>query len=587
MEEKRWHKTRWTAGAAHEISGFDRPLTSFLDDAASRWPNQTYTIFQDGRRTFAQVKDAADRIANFLASRGIKKGDRVAIFLPNLPHYPPIFFGILKAGGACVTCNPMYKTAELNLQLKDSGAKAVFVMDHPQFYKTGQEAVQGTGIDPVVYCSVKSFLPPLKGFLGGLLGKIPKAESHDPKHLSFEQALAGQPKTPPKVEIKPKVDLAVILYTGGTTGVPKGASLTHHNFVSDVLAVEEWVRLSPTKGAPAQKLQRGDPKTCFIGVLPWYHSYGHTLTMLAAARLAAKVVCVPDPRAGKPPFTEVLKLIQEHKVTIMHGVPAVYNAVVNHPNVKDFDLSSIMACGSGAAPLPVEVAKKFEERTGAILFEGYGLSETAPMTHANPSFVHLRKFGSIGLPVPGTDSKIMDLETGTKELPVGQDGEIAVSGPQVMKGYWKKPEEDAVVFRQIEGKRFFLTGDIGHLDQDGFTFVTDRKKDMIDIGGLKAYPREVEEILYTHPKINMAAVIGIPDEKSGQAVKAFVVLQTGQTATPEEIIEFCKEKLAPYKRPRFVEFRKELPVTNVGKVLRRQLRDEEWAKMGKKPGVNA
>jgi len=318
-----------------------------------------------------------------------------------------------------------------------------------------------------------------------------------------------------------------------------------------------------------------------MGVLPWYHSYGLTLTMIMAVYLAARLVCVPDPRAGNPPFTEVLRLIEKYRATILHGVPTIYSAIVNHPLVEKFDLTSIVGCGSGAAPLPVEVARRFEERTGAILFEGYGLSETSPLTHTNPTNLRDRKFGSVGLPVPGTDVKIVDLETGTLELPLGEDGEIAVSGPQVMKGYWNRPDENELVFRQIDGKRFFLTGDIGHIDEEGFTVITDRKKDMIDVGGLKAYPREIEEILYTHPKVANAAVVGVPDERSGQAVKAFIQLKKGETATEDEIIEFCKDKMAGYKRPRYVEFREELPMTVVGKILRRKLRDEEWGKVRK------
>ena len=580
MEERIWHKHKWPEGVPRDLDFPEIPLYQLLEDTAKEYGDLTYTIFQGSARTFRQVNEMANQLAHFLISRGIRKGDRVAIFLPNLPHYPVVFFGILKSGATCVTCNPLYTSGELNFQLRDSGARAVFVMDHPQFYPTACKAMEGTGVEFLVHCNVKPFLPPLKGFLGGLLGKIPHASHHEPGHVSFEQALSGQPRTAPQVPISPKEDLALILYTGGTTGVPKGASLTHHNFTSNVFALEEWVRLEQVPGQGPQKLERGG-KHCLMGVLPWYHSYGLTLTMLTAVRLAARLVCVPDPRAGKPPFTEVLRLIELHRATALHGVPTIYSAVVNHPLVNKFDLSSIMACGSGAAPLPVELAKRFEEKTGAILFEGYGLSETAPLTHVNPTNVRDRKFGSVGFPVPGTDMKIVDLETGSRELPLGEDGEIAVSGPQVMKGYWRKPEENALVFREIDGKRYFLTGDIGHLDEEGFTVITDRKKDMIDVGGLKAYPREIEEVLYAHPKVANAAVVGVPDERAGQAVKAFIQLKPGESATPEEIIEFCRDRMAGYKRPKLVEFRPALPMTAVGKILRRELRDEELAK-GKK-----
>ncbi|MGQ9859452.1 MAG: long-chain-fatty-acid--CoA ligase [Thermodesulfobacteriota bacterium] len=578
MEEHIWHKHKWPEGVPWDVEVPEVPLFHLLEDTARQYGELTYTIFQDSPRTFRQVNEMANQVANFLASKGIGKGDRVAMFLPNLPHYPILFFGILKSGATCVTCNPMYTAGELNFQLKDSGARAVFVMDHPQFYATACKAVEGSEVELTVYCNVKPFLPTLKGVLGGLLGKIPKADRHERGHISLEQALFGQPRTAPQVSIDPKEDLALILYTGGTTGVPKGACLTHYNFMANVVALEEWMRVEPAPGQKPQKLEKGG-KHCFMGVLPWYHSYGLTLTMLSAVKLAARLICVPDPRAGNPPFTELLRLIEHHKATLLHAVPTLYSVLVNHPLVQKFDLRSIVACASGAAPLPVELAKRFEEKTGAVIFEGYGLSETSPVTHVNPTKREDRKFGSIGLPIPGTDMKILDVETGTRELPLGEDGEIAVSGPQVMKGYWNRPEENELVFRTIEGKRFFLTGDIGHMDEEGFTVITDRKKDMIDVGGLKAYPREIEEVLYGHPKVANAAVVGVPDEKSGQAVKAFIQLKPGQSATAEEIIEFCRDKMAGYKRPKYVEFRESLPMTTVGKILRRQLRDEEWSKL--------
>jgi len=579
MEERIWHKHKWPEGVPWDIEVPDAPLPALLEETVRDYGDLSYTIFQDSHRTFREVNELANKVAHFLISRGIKRGDRIAIFLPNLPHYPVIFFGILKSGATCVTCNPMYTAGELNFQLKDSGARGVFVMDHPQFYETACKAVEGSEVEFVVYCNVKPFLPPLKGLLGSILGKIPKARAHLPGHISLEQAINGMPATSPNVPIDPREDLALILYTGGTTGVPKGACLTHRNFWANIIALEEWMRIEPPSGGRPQKLEKG--KHCFMGVLPWYHSYGLTLTMLSAVRLAARLVCVPDPRAGNPPFTEVLRLIEHHKATLLHAVPTLYSVLLNHPLVEKFDLSSLVACASGAAPLPVELAKRFEEKTGAVIFEGYGLSETSPVTHVNPTDRSLRKFGSVGLPLPGTDVKILDVETGTREMPLGEDGEIAISGPQVMKGYWNRPEENELVFRNIEGKRFFLTGDIGHIDKEGFTIITDRKKDMIDVGGLKAYPREIEEVLYGHPKVANAAVIGVPDEKSGQAVKAFIQLKPGETATEEEIIEYCRDKMAGYKRPKYVEFRETLPMTTVGKILRRQLRDEEWAKAKK------
>jgi long-chain acyl-CoA synthetase len=580
MQEKLWHQHNWPEGVAHEISDFEKPVTTFIDEAAQKWPNNTYTIFQGATRSFAEVKATADRIANFLISRGIKKGDRVAIFLPNLPHYPAIFFGILKAGAVCVTCNPLYKAMELNYQLKDAGAKAVFVMDHPQFYPMARKAVEGSDIETVVICGVKSYLPGLKAFLGSLLGKIPAADSHDPGHFFFDEIVASAKSEPPTVEINPAEDLALVIYTGGTTGVPKGAALTHSNFVFDVKVVQEWVRYPHEEGGPPEKVRLGGFHT-YLGVLPWYHSFGMTLCMLWSCHTGSRLICIPDPRAGKPPFTDTLKAVQKYQATVVAGVPTIYVAFTNHPLLNQFDLTSMQACGSGGAPLPVEMARQFEAATGAVLFEGYGLSETSPVISLNPTNVEQRKFGSVGFPMPNTDIKILDSDTGLTELPQGEDGEIAVSGPQVMKEYWQRPQETDEVFRQVDGQRFFLTGDIGHFDEQGYLIITDRKKDLILVGGFNVYPRDVEEILYQHPKVEMAAVVGVPHEKSGEVVKAFVQLKAGEQVSQEEMLEFCKENMAGYKRPKLIEFRDSLPQSAVGKVLRRELRDEEKAKQDK------
>jgi len=577
MTATTWPTPNWPEGVPNEISGYEKPLFSILDDTANDYPNQVYTIFNDATRTFAQVKDTADRIANFLASRGIQKGDRVAIFLPNLPHYPAIFFGILKAGAVCVTCNPLYTANELNYQLKDAGAKAVFCMDHPQFYPTTVEAIKDTDIETVVICGVKSYLPPIKAFIGGLLGKIPKAGNYQPDHLFFDDVVTGAQPLPPEVEIDPTNDLALIIYTGGTTGVPKGAALVHTNFTSNLMALDEWGRLVHEPGGKPEKFRRGGYHT-YLGVLPWYHSFGLTVAMLSACGNGSAIVCVPDPRAGNPPFTEVLKVVQKHKPTVMPAVPTIFVAFTNHALLDQFDLSSLMGCFSGGAPLPPQVCKQFEEKTGAVIFEGYGLSETTPVASANPTNTVQRKIGSIGFPVPSTDIKILDIDTATTELPQGEDGEIAIRGPQVMKCYWNRPEETEDVFCEIEGKRYFLTGDIGHIDEEGYILVTDRKKDLIIVGGFNVYPRDVEDILFQHPKVELVAVIGALDEKRGEAVKAFIQLKPGEKATEEEIFEFSKEKMAGYKRPKQVEFRESLPVSNVGKVLRRVLRDEELKK---------
>jgi long-chain acyl-CoA synthetase len=578
MAAMTWPTPNWPQDVPHDVSDYEKPLYSVLDESAQAYPNQVYTLFNDAIRTYAQVKDTADRVANFLVSCGIQKGDRVAIFLPNLPQYPAIFFGILKSGAVCVTCNPLYTANELNYQLNDAGTKVVFCMDHPQLYPTTVAAVKDTDVESVVICSVKSYLPKIKALLGGLLGKIPKAQHHESGHLFFDDIVASAQPRPPAVKINPAEDLALIIYTGGTTGVPKGAALTHANFSYNLKASYEWIRLVHEPGAKPEKARKGGHHT-YLGVLPWYHSFGMTCALLSACAAGAKLICIPNPREGKPPFTDVLKIVQKHRPTIMPAVPTIFVAFTNHPHLDRYDLNSLMGCFSGGAPLPPEVCRQFEEKTGSVIFEGYGLSETAPIASVNPTNLAQRKIGTIGFPLPGTDIKVIDINTGLNELPRGEDGEIAICGPQVMQGYWQRPEENENVFREIDGKRYFLTGDIGHIDEEGYILITDRKKDMIIVGGFNVYPRDVEDILFTHPKVALAAAVGVPDAKRGETVKAFIQLKPGETATAEEILAFCKENMAGYKRPKIVEFRDSLPVSNVGKILRRVLRDEESDKI--------
>ncbi|MHA2378086.1 MAG: long-chain-fatty-acid--CoA ligase [Candidatus Thorarchaeota archaeon] len=575
MDEMLWHKHKWPETVKKSIDYPDEPLFAILDRAAEKYGQETSTIYSGVTRTFAEVKGDAEKIANFLASRGIGKGDRVAIFLPNMPQYPPIFFGILKTGAIVVTCNPSYRTGELNFQLNDAGVKAVFCMDHPSFTPTAYEAVKGTDVDTVVVCSMKSQLPKVKAVLGGLLGKIPKSPYYEEGITHFyDEILATYEPKAPKVEIDPTEDLALILYTGGTTGTPKGAMLTHRNLYANVVQIDEWSQLVPEEGGAPQKLK--PLEEVYVGALPWYHSYGLTLTMVASYYLPSSVICVIDPRN----IPELLGDIQKYKGTIFHCVPAIYAGIVNHPDIGKYDLCSITACGSGAAPLPPELAKAFEATTGATLFEGYGLTETAPLATANPALVATRKFGSIGFPISDTYLTILDIETGEKELGQGETGEIAISGPQVMPGYWGKPDETAEVMRDIKGRRYFLTGDIGHMDEEGYFVISDRKKDMINVSGLKAYPREIEDTLFEHPKVALAAVIGLPkdDGTNDEYVKAYIILKEGETATEEEFIEWSKEKMAGYKRPKEVVFVDSLPMTTVGKVLRRELREAELKK---------
>ncbi len=582
MDEMYWQSSPvWPKRAKKTIDYPKIPLFSMLDESAEKSGDLPFTVFMGKSKTFAEVRNAADRIANFLVSKGIKEGDRVAIFLPNVPHFPEVFYGILKTGAKVVTCNPMYKAGELNYQLKDTESLVVFAMDHNTFTPTCYEAIKGTDVHTVAVCSVKPFLSKATAIIGGLIGKVPKSPYYEEdKTVFYEQILAEFEPKAPEVTVDP-MDTAVLIYTGGTTGTPKGAELSHYNLTSNVLQITEWFYLDEEDADRSGGILYGEE--VFVGAVPWYHSYGLTTTMLMATRYAGKLVCIPDPRSGKPPLSDLLKDLAKNKGTVFNCVPALYSGIANHPNVGKFDLSSVFLCSSGAAPLPPEVAKAFEAVTGTLLIEGYGLTETSPVTHINPPSSKTRKFGSIGLPLSDTICKIVDMETGTKEMPMGEVGEISIHGPQVFKGYWQKPEETENVMRDFGGKRFFLTGDVGHMDENGYTFISDRKKQMINVGGMKAYPREIEDILFTHPKVKMAAAVGLPreDDPSNEFVKAYIVLKEGETATPEEFIEWSRKKMAGYKRPKEVEFRDSLPMSTVGKVLRRVLLEEEIEKRGK------
>jgi len=573
MTATNWPTKQWPENVALDIDKDPMPLFSALDRAARDYPHQVYTIFNGASRTYAQVRDAADRLANFLTSHGIEKGDRVAVSLPNTAQFPIIFFGILKAGAVCVNCNPLYTSQELHYQLNDAGAKAIFCMDHPEQYPTTVEAIKDTAVNKVVICNIKSSLPKLKAILQSLKGKIPQAEQHEPDHLFFDQIVEAASPEPPEIEINPFEDLAVIFYSAGTTGMPKGAALTHSNLTYDLKALEEWARLRHEPGGPLEPLRKGGFHT-YLGIIPWYQSFGMTVCMLAACWSASRLICLPDARAGNPPFTDALWTIEKTKATIMPAVPTLFSCFNNHPRIDEFDLTSLMGCFSGGAPLPSEVCRQFEAKTGAVIYEGYGLSETGPVATSNPTTRSGRKIGTVGFPLPGTDVKILDMDTGLHEMPAGSDGEIAICGPQVMKGYWNRPEETQSVFREFDGRQYFLTGDIGHIDEEGYLLITDRKKDLIIVGGFNVYPKEIENTLFNHPKIEMAAVVGVPDSESGEAIKAYVQLQQGETVSEAEIQAFCKEHLAAFKCPKTIEFRDSMPISPGGKLLRRQFRGD-------------
>ncbi|MBK8020070.1 MAG: long-chain fatty acid--CoA ligase [Chloroflexi bacterium] len=572
MERRPWHESRWPEGVPFELHIPLIPVQRLLEDAAKTHPDHPFILFNDAVRTYRQMNEMADQVAGFLSAQGIGKGDRVALFLPNLPHFPAAFFGILKAGAICVPCNPTYTVPELHAQLADSGARGLIVMDHPTLYAAACEAMRDTAIETVVTCNAGDFLPLAQRLVGGLLGKIPHAEHHDAGHVPFSDILHSRLSAPP-VAIDPHQDTALLQYTGGTTGVPKGTRISHHNIVSNLLAIQAWIHPEDEHGHAGDMIVGGE---CFIGALPWFHAYGLIMTLLAAVRLASSVVCVPDPRAGTPPFTEILRLVQRHRATVLNGVPTLFSALIHHPDVNRYHLDTLKLCGCGAAPLAVELAQQFEAKTGAVLYEGYGMTETTAAVMCNPTSRRARKLGSLGLPLPDTDAVVLDSDTGLHLLPQGEVGEIAVSGPQLMLGYWNSHDanshDDATITRIIGGRRYLLTGDIGHMDEDGFFWLSDRKKDIVIIGGYKAYPREIEEVLYAHPKVAQAAVVGVEHERMGQVLKAFIRLKDGSTATSREIIDYCKERLAGYKVPRLIEFRDSLPTSAAGKVLKRELR---------------
>jgi long-chain acyl-CoA synthetase len=539
------------------------PLDRLLADSAARHPQHTAVVFgaRVGRRimdaslSYQRLDDAVDRFAAAMQQLGVAKGDRVAIIMPNCPQFVISFFGTMRAGGIAVPCNFLYSAEEIEHQLNDAGAEIVVVLS--TFYHRVHSIRTRTQPRHVIVANVKEYFPPLLRLLFTLTKE--KKEGHRVGLISeddhwFQSLLEGAPPEPHPVEVGSE-DTACLLYTGGTTGVPKGAQLLHRNLVSNAVAGMAW--------SHAREAQETT-----IGALPLFHSYGMTAVMNMAVAGALTMVLIPDPRD----VLHVMGAISKHGATYYPGVPTMYVAINNHPQAAEFDLSSVTVCLSGAAPLPREVQEKFQEITGARLVEAYGLTETSPATHVNP--LERNRIGTIGVPWPDTDARVVDAEMGETQQPLGEPGELVLQGPQVMKGYWQRPTETANVLRKHPelGPGLWLhTGDIALMDEEGYFQIVDRKKDMIICGGFNVYPRDVEEALYRHPAVLEAAVAGVPDEYRGETVKAFVVLKEGMTATEEELIAVCREHLAKYKVPTAVEFRTELPKSTVGKVLRREL----------------
>jgi len=556
--EKPWLKS-YEPEVPPSIKYPERPVDANLTESARKYPNAIATIFMGANLTYAQLDDMANRFAAALQQLGVKKGDRVAIYLANSPQYPIAYYGALRAGAIVVPFNPLYAAPEVEHQLQDSGAQTILCMS--RFYPIVKKVRANTALKQVIVTNIKEYFPPVLKLLFTLAKEKHEGDrqdiSGDANTYWLQDLLSKAPPKPTPVEVKPS-DTAVFLYTGGTTGVPKGAELAHSSVMANAVMCKHWVH-DCKEGAEV-----------ILTALPLYHSYGMTTCMNLGVYAAAAMLLIPNPRDLKT----LMENINKHHPTLFPGVPTMYVAFNNFPDLAKYNVKSIRACLSGAAGLPVEVQTRFQEITGARLVEGYGLSEASPVTHANPIYGN-NKIGTIGVPWPDTDSKIMDLETGTKEMPQGEIGELVVRGPQVMKGYWNMPEETKGVLR--EG--WLHTGDIAKMDADGYFQIVDRKKDMIIAGGFNIYPRDVEEVLYQNPKVKEVVVAGIPDPYRGETVKAYIILKEGETATEQEIIDFCKGKMAKYKVPTSVEFRTELPKTIVGKILRRLLVEEEKKKM--------
>jgi long-chain acyl-CoA synthetase len=555
-------------GVPHEVEIPDISLGEMLEQSARKFSSRSAAVFINKKISFRELDELANRFANMLRDLGVEKGDRVALQLPNCPQMVIGYYGTLKLGAVAVMFNPLYSPREIEYQLRDSGAKVMLVLDRlwPQVSKALEKAKP----EHVIVTHVKDFLAfplnllePIKAKREGEHVEVDmNASRYGLRGMhELKEMLARSSSARPKVEVDPAEDLAVFQYTGGTTGVSKGVMLTHRNLLANVIQCRAWF--------PDVK----EGREVILCTLPFFHSYGMTVDMNFGIYTGSTLVLIPNPRD----VGMILKAIAKHRPTLFPGVPAMYITLINHPEVKSgkLDLRSIRACLSGAAPLPVEVQVEFEGITGGKLVEGYGLSEASPVTHANP-IDGMRKEGSIGMPLPSTEVKIVDVEDRTKELAVGEVGELVVRGPQVMKGYWNMPDETSLV---LDEEGWLYTGDVARADEDGFFYIVDRKKDMIIASGYNIYPRDVEEVLFEHPKIADAAVAGVPHPKRGETVKAYVVLKEGETATAEEIIEFCKERMSKYKVPTEVEFRKELPKTMVGKVLRRVLVEEEKKKL--------
>jgi long-chain acyl-CoA synthetase len=551
MNERSWLK-RYDEGVPKHIEYPMIPLFKLLEEAAEKYPNRPCTIFKGAVITYQEMNQLTDRLAAGLAEIGIKKGDRVGIFMPNIPQFVLAYFAILKAGAIVVATNPLYTSREIEHQVNDAGIEIMLVMS--SFYKLLKETQPRTKIRTLLVTNIKEALPSTTRLLFTLAMEEKgghKVELAQGDYWMKDLITRHKPDDRPKLEIGPN-DFALFQYSGGTTGISKGAIALHRNLVANALQIRSWMP-SAIEG-----------NETVLMAIPLFHVFGMVAGMLFALRVVSSMVMVPNPRDMK----DIIANIKKYKPTIYPGVPTMYTALNNHPDVKagKVDMSSFKACISGSAALMRETKETFEALSGGKVFEGYGLSEAPTATHCNPLYGENRT-GSIGIPMTDVDCRIMDLDDGVTVLPVGEIGELVVKGPQVFYGYHNMPTETANTLRD----GWLYTGDIARMDEDGYFYIVDRKKELIKPSGYQVWPREVEEVIMEHPNVLEVGVAGIPDPYRGETVKAWVVLKPGEMLTEKEIKEWCKKSLAKFKVPSEVEFRTELPKTLVGKVLRREL----------------
>ncbi|MDF2765388.1 MAG: dicarboxylate--CoA ligase PimA [Rhodospirillales bacterium] len=533
-----------------------KPLYALLDEAVARFADRPCVDFLDKRFSYREIGEMANRAAKGLVKLGVRRGTKVGLFLPNCPYSVIFYFGILKAGGTVVNFNPLYAERELIHQIQDSDTEFMVTLDVKALCDKLLPLMAKTGLKKVIVCPMAAILPFPKNILFPIAKRKEIARLPDGARTVFYEEIVANDGAIAPADIDPEADIALLQYTGGTTGVPKGAMLTHANAVANAVQLRLW---APGLGAQPEKI---------LGVLPLFHVFAMTVVMTHGLLLGAEMILLP-----RYELRQLLKTIEKKKPTVFVGVPTLYAAINNAKETQGTNLRSLKYCISGGAPLPLEVKHRFEELSGCVLVEGYGLSETAPVATCNP-FLGENREGSIGLPLPGTIVEIVAIDGSDRVLPPGERGEVCIRGPQVMKGYWKKPEESA---KALKGGRFH-SGDIGYIDAEGYIYIVDRLKEMILCGGYNVYPRNVEEAIYMHPAVAECAVIGVADPYRGQTVKAFVVLREGQSLTKDALCEFLKDKLSPIEMPKQIEFRASLPKTAIGKILKKALVAEEEAK---------